>query len=298
MDTQIYSIKDELHILRKFIDLGCGGDKRCYTEEEISAAEERLRYKLPAPVRELYLYMADALLEMSYLEPLELLHWEQNYLGLFTSPEADCIWGICRKDDPNALYKWEQYFPEEAENELLDYLEEFEEYGVDQDEEKQALAMKYSACWNRINARYTDAPPYLKKLEHQFRYNCCLDAYGLFLVIHTLCAYGTELYCLEKLNCYRGDFSDEWKGEEYSAAYFKKLREKIEQEFVPITTHMELIDITPLPMAYIHKTGNALLLCEEWSDGLTLLTTDNIDSDFIEAVQKQLGLLFRIVKRP
>ncbi len=162
----MYSIENELNILRRFVDMEYDGSRRCYSEEDIFAVEERLHYKLPLPIRELYLYMSDLLLDMYYLRPLELLHWQQDYLGFFDPPEADLVWGICRRDDPNALYAWEESIPEEDEDTLCDLDEEFEACDEEGDAEgKNAVALKYSTCWNKINSRYKEAPPCLKKLK-------------------------------------------------------------------------------------------------------------------------------------
>ncbi len=74
--------------------------------------------------------------------------------------------------------------------------------------------------------------------------------------------------------------------------YFEKLRESIEQEFTPISEHLELIDAFPLPMAYVHKTANALLICDEGTD-LTLLSDKTVGPDFIEKIQNCLALSLR-----
>lgn len=287
MSSQMYSIKNELHILRRFVDMEYDGSRRCYSEEDISVVEKRLHYKLPLPIRELYLYMSDILQDMYDLCPLELLHWQQDYLCFFDPPEGNPV-GICRKDDPNTLYSWEELMPNEDQATLYDLIEEFETCDEEGDAEgKNAVALKYSACWDNINSRYTEAPPHLKKLEYEFRCYRSLDAYGLFLVIHSLFSYATELYCLKNLNCHLGDLPTP---SEREPGYFEKLRENIEREFNPISEHLELIDIFPLPMAYVHKTENALLICEEEAGFLTLLSDKTVSPDFIEKIQKCLAL--------
>ena len=75
--------------------------------------------------------------------------------------------------------------------------------------------------------------------------------------------------------------------------FFEKLRESIEQEFTPVSEHLELIDILPLPMAYVHKTTNALLICDEEADFLTLLSDRTVAPGFIEKIQHCLALPFR-----
>ena len=79
----------------------------------------------------------------------------------------------------------------------------------------------------------------------------------------------------------------------YEPDYFEKLRESIEQEFTPVSEHLELIDILPLPMAYVHKTTNALLICDEEADFLTLLSDRTVAPGFIEKIQHCLALSFR-----
>lgn len=292
MSSQMNSIKKELDILRRFVDMEYSGNRRCYTEDDVSAAEERLQYRFPLPIRELYLGMSDLLLDLYDLRPLELLHWQQDYLCFFDPPEAASVWGICRKDDPNALYAWEEFIPEEDEDTLCDLIEEFEACDEENDVKgKNAAARKYSACWDSINARYTRAPSSLKKLKHEFRYNCALDAYGLFLVVHALFSYATEFYCLKNLDCYLGDLP---APSECGPGYFEVLRETIEREFVPLSEHLELIDLFPLPMAYVHKTENALLICEEDAGFLTLLSDKTASPDFIEKIQKSLAMPLRI----
>ena len=290
MSGQMYSIKSELNILRRFVDMEYDGSRFCYSEKDISAAEKRLHYKLPLPIRELYLYMSDILLDMYDLRPLELLHWQQDYLCFFDPPEGNAV-GICRKDDPNALYTWEEMIPDENQSTIYDLIEEFEVCDEEGDTEgKNAVALKHSVCWDNINSRYTKAPPHLKKLEYEFRCYCSLDAYGLFLVIHSLLSYAIELHCLKNLNCHLGDLPVSSKRE---PDYFEKLRESIEQEFTPVSEHLELIDILPLPMAYVHKTTNALLICDEEADFLTLLSDRTVAPGFIEKIQHCLALSFR-----
>jgi len=290
MNSQMYSIKKELLILRRFVDMEYDGSRRCYSVEDISAAEERLHYKLPLPIRELYLYMSDILLDTYDLRSLELLHWQQDYLCFFDPPEGDAV-GICRKDDPNALYTWDELIPEEDQTTLYDLDEEFEAFDEEGDAEgKNAVALKHSACWDNINSRYTEAPPCLKKLEYESRCYCSLDAYGLFLVIHALLSYAIEFFCLKNLNCHLADLP---MSSEREPDYFEKLRESIEQEFTPVSEHLELIDIFPLPMAYVHKTENALLICDEELDFLTLLSDKTAGPGFIEKIQNCLSLPLR-----
>ena len=93
----MYSIEKELKILRQFVKpehMDTSEGWHCYSEDEVSAAEERLHTKLPPPIREIYLYMADLLIGSNDLRPLELLHWDKDYLAFFENPDADVIAGI------------------------------------------------------------------------------------------------------------------------------------------------------------------------------------------------------------
>ena len=95
----MYAIEKELKTLRQFISpRHMEGLKKwkCYSENEISAAEKRLHMKLPFPIRDIYRHMADLLITSGYLRPLELLHWEGNYLGFFLAPGEGDVIGIKR----------------------------------------------------------------------------------------------------------------------------------------------------------------------------------------------------------
>ena len=57
----MYAIEKELKILRQFISPKLMDDLKkwkCYSEEEILAAEKRLHVKLPVPIRDIYRHMA------------------------------------------------------------------------------------------------------------------------------------------------------------------------------------------------------------------------------------------------
>ena len=112
----MYSIEKELKILRQFVKpehMDTSEGWHCYSEDEVSAAEERLHTKLPPPIREIYLYMADLLIGSNDLRPLELLHWDKDYLAFFENPDADVIAGIKRDDPSNDIYAWEETDPKD-----------------------------------------------------------------------------------------------------------------------------------------------------------------------------------------
>ncbi len=122
----MYAIEKELKILRQFISPKLMDDLKkwkCYSEEEILAAEKRLHVKLPVPIRDIYRHMADLLVTSGYLRPLELLHREGNYLGFFLSPGEDSVVGIQKGKTSGELYMWEENDPKGISWEYLDNLE-------------------------------------------------------------------------------------------------------------------------------------------------------------------------------
>ena len=78
----LYSIREELELIREF----CWQPKleagKIYTEEEIDVVEKRLNFKLPQPLRELYLVLGDYMCDKKdtwFCRPEEL-HWSDKYL--------------------------------------------------------------------------------------------------------------------------------------------------------------------------------------------------------------------------
>ena len=113
----MYAIEKELKMLRQFISpKHMEGLKKwkCYSENEISAAEKRLHVKLPFPIRDIYRHMADLLVTSGYLRPLELLHWEGKYLGFFLAPGEGDIIGIKKGSSSGDLYAWEENDPKDT----------------------------------------------------------------------------------------------------------------------------------------------------------------------------------------
>lgn len=289
MNEVVYSIKEELAFLRAFVREEYCGDRHCYSEKDVIAAEKRLHYKLPAPIREIYLEMADLLMEMELLRPLELLHWQQDYLAFFDSPEAP-ISGICRQDTPNALYEWAE---DDPENMACDYEEEFEECDQDGDKAgKRSVAIRYAAYWDDINARYLEPPLSIKKRQGKFRYQYALDGYCLFLVLDAIQACATDIFPDEEGRCFWAS-SDLPEQCEPSVDYYANLRQKIEGEFVPLSAQQALLEAEDAFLAYKHLETNTLLICEMWTGMLVLLSAEESLADWIDALQTKLSLTFR-----
>lgn len=297
------SINSELEVIRPFVDRVFSGCYPLYSEEEIREAEKRLGTALPDPVRELYRRIADLLMEDLSLTPLELLHWEGDFLGFYESPDDGVALGIRRGENPNQLYRWELADPEE---ESYDYWDEFSDLCEEGDRKgRKKLAKRCHTYWKKINARYPELPSSpAQKLEHKARYSCTLDAYGLFLALHTL--YGA---CED----FQREHPDEpllWSGETdfHSQAAednrprripdecFHQLHDRITQVFSPLSPRLLALETPGLQMAYLHRDQRALLLAWDEDSFLNLLTLDPPAPGLLEEIQTVTGVTFRRCK--
>ena len=110
----VYSIRQELERLRPFVCPRQSEGTGTYTEEDIQAAEERLGYQLPIPVRELYLVMGDIMCRQDvpdvreYFLPLDQLHWDGRYLLLYAGTSTNYGYGIDRKDPYVDVFQWKR----------------------------------------------------------------------------------------------------------------------------------------------------------------------------------------------
>ena len=291
----MYAIEKELKTLRQFISPKHREDLKkwkCYSEDEISAAEKRLHGKLPVPIRDIYLHMADLLVTSGYLRPLELLHWEGNYLGFFPAPGEGDIVGIKKGTASGDLYAWEEEDPEdmvwEYEDELAAAYEEGDEDG------KREAAAAYQKYWKKRNIPLIHVPRNVHKPEHEPGFNHVLDAYGLFLVIHAIQEW-EEMSWREHTDEPVCLFSDFFPAE-FSTEYFQNIADRIKDDFKPLSDHPELIGLGdfPLKMAYVHKDQEALLVLGQEPVCFMLLTKTAGGRDLLEKVQGQTGLAFHV----
>ena len=265
---------------------------KCYSEDEILAAEKRLHVKLPSPIRDIYRHMADLLVTSGYLRPLELLHWEGRYLGFFLAPGEGDIIGIKKGSSSGDLYAWEENDPKdmawEYEDELADACEEGDEDG------KQKAVTAYQKYWKKRNIPLLHAPLNIHKLEHEPRFNHALDAYGLFLVIHAIREW-EEMTWREHANDRTCLFSDFFPGE-FSMEYFQRIADRIKDDFKPLSDHPELTSLGdfPLQMAYVHKNQEALLVLGQEPVCFMVLTKTAAKGDLLEKLQEQTGLAFHV----
>lgn len=292
--TEMYSIEKELTLLRPFVekDPYLKGLRR-YTEEEIQAVEKRLNFRLPAPIREVYQNMSDLLFGYRYLRPLELLHWEHGYLGFFESPEAEGIWGIRREDDPNALYSWiEESTEEEDECSFGDYYDLSELCIKNENRDNSQRKEAVQAYLNLMeNTEYPVTE--VEKLEDSKRYNCRLDAYSLFLCIHTLCQSREDLSHRKNTVPPVGVFMISEDMDFHDEQSMNKIIKNLGQMFTPLSEHSELLsDGTPILMAYVHRSKEALLMVQQETNWFILITNGPAAPAFIEEMENQLDLAF------
>ena len=293
----MFSINKELFLLKQFIrpqytvqtqfitEKMCyvKAEIKCYTQEDLQLAESRLQYKLPEPIREVYLHVSNMLVSCFTLRPLELLRWDHGYLGFFVSPNTDTIWGICKNDNPNALYEWVENIENDGENEVCKIGEELEELKRNGDDRNISdLIRRNEQCWEK-NGGY---PLEIRKLDAVPRWNHCLDAWCLFLTIDLIC---------ENAEIFKEDFTDT-----FFCCMDKvqpSLKDNIKFLFQPLSEHTELIDFCDtnydgILMAYISKDRERLLVKSQ--DGLIIMISlySLINAD-IEKIQNVLGISFK-----
>ncbi len=291
----MYAIEKELKILRQFIrpqHMDSLGKWKCYSEDEISQAEKRMRVKLPRPIRDIYRYMADLLVTSGYLRPLELLHCEGKYLGFFLAPGESDIIGIQRGKATGDLYIWEENDPKVMAWEYEDELETACEEGNEEGKKKAVAA--YQNYWKKRNIPLLHAPLNVHKLEHEPRFNRSLDGYGLFLVLHAIREW-EEMTWHEHTDEPTCLFSDFFPAE-FSTEYFQNIARRIKEDFNPLSDHPELMELGdfPLQMAYVHKNQDALLILGQEPVSFMLLTKAAAGHALLEKLQEQTGLAFHV----
>ena len=284
---EMCSLEKELKLLRPFVQEQ-PPSVRCYSEEEIVAVEQRLNYKLPSPLRFMYLYMADLLFSGHYLRPLELLHWDHDHLGIFPPTEWDKMIGICRNSDSNSLYFWEEEDPE-GDSCLLE--DEFQEC-CDRGDEcgKQRVVQKYLDYWENIE----NDPSFSQRELSSEKYDFLLNEYILLLCLHAL----YEDYEALAQAARRGENPenlDLFLGSPCIINFdIDDLVINIEKQFRPLTDHTELImsEVPPLCIGYIHSKEQILLVTLPGNLDITLLTPKKLAPDVLAEIEQSIGLTF------
>ena len=125
-----YSIREELAALNPFVRREQTGAMQPYTMTDIEAAEKRLNFQLPAPIRDLYLTMGDYLCLQNefYFRALELLRWDGDYLLLMHGLSDNLGFGLCRNDPNATVYEWIcDVLAEDEDDDEDDFLGSFED---------------------------------------------------------------------------------------------------------------------------------------------------------------------------
>lgn len=99
------------------------------------------------------------------------------------------------------------------------------------------------------------APLNVHKLEHEPKFNHALDAYGLFLVIHSIYEW-EEMTWREHADALTCLFSDFFSAK-FSKEYFQKIAERIKDDFKPLSDHPKLINLGDLLEKIQEQTGLA-----------------------------------------
>lgn len=287
-NREMYSLETELKLLRPFVQKS-PTYKRRYSEEDILAAEQRLNYKLPAPLKFMYLYMSDLLFVGYYLRPLELLHWDHDHLGIFPPTEWDKIIGIRRNAAPNTLYCWEE---EPLKGDNYEIEDEFEACANRGDEcGKQRAAQQYLDYWKRME----QDPSFSQTELNSEAYYAPLDEYVLFLSLHALYE---DYEGMAQVACHGGDpkYLNLFLGSDLMIFYeeWDELIAKIEKRFRPLSEHTELLvgDIPQLYTAYIHLQEPLLIVVLPGFLDLILLTPNEIAPDVRADLEQSTGLTF------
>ena len=227
--------------------------------------------------------MGDFLINSNELRPLELLRWDNNCLGFFTSPESDVIIGICDSDSPNSLYFWGE---NDIRGESCVFEDEFDAYNEAGDEDgKKEVVQAYLQYWSGMES--SNIVPC--KMVKSPRFSNSLDAYCLYLTIYSLCEWA-ETIAQESNN---SSFYFRSEALRSDPTYLQEKATDILQIFTPLSIHTELLEMnTHILMAYISETLKSLLVLPDGDIALTLLTVNPTETDTLREIEKRIKLSF------
>ncbi len=272
----MYSLKEEFEKMRPFLS----NYSRC-TEEEVEFHEKRLNYRLPEPLRNFYLNASG----IGVLRPLELLHWDGDYLCYFSDGDSGDV-AICRTDDPSILYYFEEELDEDDDIEYYDVEDKMEkcEKSGDREGYQQAL-QEYYKFWDTHSTKKKQT-----KMEEYWGMICSrLDSGCLFNVLYSLNE-DKEWWVREE--CRKGN-TDALNQYYFYLDYSQEGQEKLKKMFVPIT---EIETEDGSKMAYVHPTEEVLLFWDLQGSGLSLISNKEISSDLIEDISNTTGIDFCTLK--
>lgn len=267
----LYSIREELELIREF----CWQPKleagKIYTEEEIDAVEQRLNYKLPQPLRELYLVLGDYACEKkdTYFCRPEELHWSGGYLLVEAMERTNRGLGIYRKDPYASVYEWRR--------------SEVNIYGEEQEKKPKSEVIRNSA-------------------RNQYFSKACFY-WDIFIIHHVLDKVMRDWWELHQsrmteelspfyIGCPLPKKLDE----------LRKVRQRMEEWLVPISSKAELLrvdifgkNVGPedyVVYAYTNPEKTLLVLSFSAQQKYGLITKEPVPYSFAERVEEKTGMLF------
>lgn len=267
----LYSIREELELIREFCwqpKLAAG---KIYTEEEIDAVEQRLNYKLPQPLRELYLVLGDYACEKkdTYFCRPEELHWSGGYLLVEAMERTNRGLGIYRKDSYASVYEWRR--------------SEVNIYGEEQEKKPKSEVIRNSA-------------------RNQYFSKACFY-WDIFIIHHVLDKIMRDWWELHQsrmteelspfyIGCPLPKKLDE----------LRKVRQRMEEWLVPISSKAELLrvdifgkNVGPedyVVYAYTNSEKTLMVLSFSAQQKYGLITKEPVPYSFAEQVEEKTGMLF------
>lgn len=267
----LYSIREELELIREF----CWQPKleagKIYTEEEINAVEQRLNYKLPQPLRELYLVLGDYACEKkdTYFCRPEELHWSGGYLLVEAMERTNRGLGIYRKDPYASVYEWRR--------------SEVNIYGEEQEKKPKSEVIRNSA-------------------RNQYFSKQCFY-WDIVIIQHVLNKVMRDWWELhqtrmtEELSPFYIGCSLPKKLDE-----LRKVRQRMEEWLLPISSKAELLrvdifgkNVGPedyVVYAYTDSEKTLMVLSFSAQQKYGLITKEPVPYSFAEQVEEKTGMLF------
>lgn len=267
----LYSIREELELIKEFCwqpKLAAG---KIYTEEEIDTVEQRLNYKLPQPLRELYLVLGDYACEKkdTYFCRPEELHWSGGYLLVEAMERTNRGVGIYRKDPYASVYEWRR--------------SEVNIYGEEQEKKPKSEVIRNSA-------------------RNQYFSKACFY-WDIFIIHHVLDKVMRDWWELHQsrmteelspfyIGCPLPKKLDE----------LRKVRQRMEEWLIPISSKAELLrvdifgkNVGPedyVVYAYTDSEKKLMVLSFSAQQKYGLITKEPVPYSFAEWVEEKTGMLF------
>ena len=267
----LYSIREELELIREF----CWQPKleagKIYTEEEIDVVEKRLNFKLPQPLRELYLVLGDYMCDKKdtwFCRPEEL-HWSDKYLLVTAMERTNRGWGIYRKDPYLSVYNWQR--------------SGVNSYGEEKDEKPKSEVVRKSAY-------------------NQYFSKACFY-WDIFIIQHVLDKVLWDWWKLHKTRMTE-EMSPFYIGclLPRPAEEIRKVRKRMEEWLIPISLKSELIRVELygknmgpedyIVYAYTDPEKTLLILSFSAQEKYGMITKEPVPYSFAEQVEEKTGMLF------